>query len=133
GRSPPFMASSNCPVIAAMRQHIPQRRGYRLVEGVGLVIDGGIRFRTQASRRAILRAGAATAAALSLGGCASVFGSGSVPSYTSLIVEHPTVLVATTRRAVNGGREKPWFGPERGRGTTIARATLTPPSTSAFA
>jgi esterase/lipase superfamily enzyme len=80
-----------------------------------------------------LRAGAATAAALSLGGCASVFGAGTSPSYTSIIVEHPTVLIATTRRAVNGGREKPWFGPDRGRGTTIARATLTPPSTSAFA
>src|SRR5207247_1906746 len=27
---------------------------------------------------------------------------------------------------------KPWFGPERGRGTSIARATLTPPSSSVF-
>jgi hypothetical protein len=25
----------------------------------------------------------------------------------------PTLLVATTRKRVNGGRAKPWFGPER--------------------
>ena len=26
----------------------------------------------------------------------------------------PTLLVTTTRKPVNGGRAKPWFGPEQG-------------------
>ena len=31
----------------------------------------------------------------------------------------PTLLVATTRKAVNGGRAKPWFGPERASAMTV--------------
>jgi len=41
-------------------------------------------------------------------------------------------VVATTRRPVKGGREKPWFGPERGSTVTLARARLTPPDTGRF-
>jgi esterase/lipase superfamily enzyme len=44
----------------------------------------------------------------------------------------PTLLVATTRKPVNGGRTKPWFGPERASTMTVARATLVPPDDSRF-
>jgi esterase/lipase superfamily enzyme len=85
-----------------------------------------------ASRRALLRALAASTATLALAGCASVGATTVRLVDSSALVERPVVLVATTRKAVSGGREKPWYGPERGRGTALARATLTPPSTGAF-
>ena len=44
----------------------------------------------------------------------------------------PTLLVATTRKRVNGGRAKPWFGPERASTMTIARAKLVPPDDGRF-
>jgi esterase/lipase superfamily enzyme len=37
------------------------------------------------------------------------------------------LLVTTTRKRVNGGRAKPWFGPERASAMTVARAKLVPP------
>jgi esterase/lipase superfamily enzyme len=84
-----------------------------------------------ASRRAVLRALAASTGTLALAGCASV-GATTVRPDGSALSERPVLLVATTRKAVKGGREKPWFGPERGRGTIVAQAVLTPPSTNAF-
>jgi len=50
---------------------------------------------------------------------------------SSLSVD-PTLLVATTRKPVNGGRAKPWFGPERASTMTVARAKLVPPGDSRF-
>lgn len=50
---------------------------------------------------------------------------------SSLAVE-PTLLVTTTRKPVNGGRAKPWFGPERASKMTVARAKLVPPDDSRF-
>jgi hypothetical protein len=50
---------------------------------------------------------------------------GRVLDASSLSVD-PTLLVATTRKRVNGGRAKPWFGPERASAMTIARAKLVP-------
>lgn len=44
----------------------------------------------------------------------------------------PTLLVATTRKRVNGGRAKPWFGPERASTMTVARAKLVPPGDGRF-
>ena len=44
----------------------------------------------------------------------------------------PTLLVATSRKPVNGGRAKPWFGPERSSTMTVARAKLLPPDDSRF-
>jgi esterase/lipase superfamily enzyme len=44
----------------------------------------------------------------------------------------PTLLVATTRKPVNGGRTKPWFGPERATRMTVARVKLVPPDESRF-
>jgi esterase/lipase superfamily enzyme len=50
---------------------------------------------------------------------------------SSLSVD-PTLLVVTTRKPVNGGRSKPWFGPERASTMTVARAKLVPPGDSRF-
>jgi esterase/lipase superfamily enzyme len=45
---------------------------------------------------------------------------------------NPTLVVATTRKPVNGGRAKPWFGPERASAMSVAKATLTPPVDGRF-
>jgi len=50
---------------------------------------------------------------------------------SSLSVD-PTLLVVTTRKPVNGGRSKPWFGPERASTMTVARAKLVAPGDSRF-
>ena len=44
----------------------------------------------------------------------------------SAISERPMLLVATTRKPVNGARAKPWFGPERASTMNVARAKLAP-------
>lgn len=78
------------------------------------------------SRRSALRGLMSAASALALAGCASM--AATTPGAdTAAIVAQPTVLVATTRKAVGGHR--PWFGPERARGAavTVARAKLKPP------
>jgi esterase/lipase superfamily enzyme len=82
------------------------------------------------SRRSALRGLMSTASALALAGCAT-FAATPGPD-AAAIVTQPTVLVATTRKPVNGGHGKPWFAPERGRTTTVARARLRPPSDSRF-
>ena len=84
-----------------------------------------------ASRRALLRALGFAASALALGGCAGLAAQGSRFDASSLSAD-PTLLVATTRKRVNGGRAKPWFGPERAPAMTVARARLKPPSDSRF-
>jgi hypothetical protein len=50
----------------------------------------------------------------------------------SALVLNPMLLVATTRKPVNGARGTPWFGTERALNMTIARATLTPPDDGRF-
>nr|WP_249128667.1 alpha/beta fold hydrolase [Bradyrhizobium lablabi] len=45
----------------------------------------------------------------------------------SSLAGDPSLIVATTRKRVNGGRAKPWFGPERASAMTVARAKLVPP------
>jgi esterase/lipase superfamily enzyme len=69
--------------------------------------------------------------ALALGGCASVGATGPRFDASSLSID-PTLLVATTRKRVNGGRAKPWFGPERAPAMTVARAKLVPPGDGRF-
>jgi esterase/lipase superfamily enzyme len=71
------------------------------------------------------------ASALALGGCASLAATGQRFD-ASEVATRPTIIVATTRKPVSGGRVKPWFGPERGRGMTIARAVMTPPDDGRF-
>jgi len=86
---------------------------------------------TVASRRALLRGIVSSASVLALGGCASLGATGARYDASSLVAE-PTLLVATTRKPVNGGRTKPWFGPERATRMTVARAKLVAPDESRF-
>jgi esterase/lipase superfamily enzyme len=82
------------------------------------------------SRRAVLRALASSGAAFALGGCASVASTGARFDASELS-SRPTVLVATTRKSVKGGRVSPWYGPERGQ-MSLARVTFTPPDDGRF-
>ena len=83
------------------------------------------------SRRALLRALASSSAAFALGGCAGLAAPGQQFD-ASRISAQPTLLVATTRKAVGGARARPWFGPERGSATLVAQAKLTPPGDGRF-
>ena len=89
-----------------------------------------------ACRRAVLRALATAASTLTLcasvGGCASVLSSGGALFDASDLSANPTLLVATTRKPVNGARARPWYGPERAARLSVARAKLTPPSDGRF-
>jgi esterase/lipase superfamily enzyme len=75
------------------------------------------------SRRALLRA--LPAYALTLGGCAAGLTSPGVRDASELSA-NPVLLVATTRKPVNGARARPWFGPQRASAMTVARAKLAP-------
>jgi esterase/lipase superfamily enzyme len=78
----------------------------------------------------MLRALAASASLPTLAGCAALsdtFARLDVAELTS----NPTLLVATNRKPVNGGRDKPWYGPERAR-LSVARAKLSPPDEGRF-
>jgi esterase/lipase superfamily enzyme len=87
--------------------------------------------RTVVSRRAALRGLVSAASALSLAGCVGMAATGQRFD-ASEVATQPTVLVATTRKAVNGGRARPWFGAERAAKMTVARATLKPPDEGRF-
>jgi len=78
------------------------------------------------SRRAFVGGLASLSSTLALGGCAGLAATGASFDASSLSAD-PTLLVTTTRKAVNGGRAKPWFGPERGSTVTALRAKLAPP------
>ena len=84
------------------------------------------------SRRALMRALAASSAVFGLAGCASFAATGGARSEASALSENPKLLVATTRKPVNGARAKPWYGPDRGATMSVARATLAPPDTGRF-
>jgi esterase/lipase superfamily enzyme len=88
-----------------------------------------IRSEAVSSRRAVLRALASSGAALALGGCASLAASSRFDA--SRLSANPTILVATTRKAVNDGRGKPWYGSDRGA-LSLARLKLMPPSDERF-
>ena len=81
------------------------------------------------SRRALLGGLACFGSVLALGGCADLGATAPRFDASSLSVD-PTLLVATTRKPVNGGRAKPWFGPERASTMIVARAKLVPPGDS---
>jgi esterase/lipase superfamily enzyme len=83
------------------------------------------------SRRALLGGLGSLASALALGGCAGMSATGASFDASSLSAD-PTLLVTTTRKPVNGGRAKPWFGSERASAMTVARAKLVPPDDSRF-
>lgn len=84
-------------------------------------------LRSVVSRRALLRGLCATIYVLSLDGCADVTSTGARFDASELSV-NPVLLVATTRKPVNGAHARPWFGPERAAMMTVARAKLTPPA-----
>jgi len=81
------------------------------------------------SRRALLGGLACVSGALALGECADLGATGALYDASSLSAD-PTLLVATTRKLANGGRAKPWFGPERASTMTLARVKLAPPDES---
>ena len=83
------------------------------------------------SRRSVLRVLASGASAFALEGCASLAGTGARLDEAALAT-NPTLLIATTRKPVNGARTAPWFGPERASKLSIARAKLTPPDEGRF-
>ena len=87
------------------------------------------------SRRDVLRALAAAASTLtmggSLGGCASALLAQSPRYDAAELSTNPTLLVATTRKAVNGARARPWYGSERAK-LSVGRARMTPPSEGRF-
>jgi esterase/lipase superfamily enzyme len=81
--------------------------------------------------RALAAAGGALGGALGLAGCAGMAASG-IRFDASAIVEKPTLLIATTRKPVNGAHAAPWYGTERASAMTFARARLTPPDDGRF-
>src|SRR6266571_7076268 len=83
--------------------------------------------RTAVSRRTVLRGLSSGACAVALGGCAELAATGTRFDASGLSL-NPVLLVATTRKPVNGARAKPWFGPQRASAMTVARAKLAPPA-----
>ena len=83
------------------------------------------------SRRAVLGGFASVASLLALGGCAGLAATGASFDASSFSAD-PTLLVATTRKPVNGGRAKPWFGSGRAPTMTLAHAKIAPPDNSRF-
>ena len=96
-----------------------------------MIVPHLLQNETFTSRRAFLRGIASSASVLALGGCAGLGATGARYDAASLSAE-PTLLVATTRKPVNGGRTKPWFGSERATRMTVGRAKLVPPDENRF-
>jgi esterase/lipase superfamily enzyme len=85
-----------------------------------------------ASRRAVLRGVAASGGAFAVAGCAGM--AATAPNLTAVaaIQQRPVLLVATTRKPVNGAHAKPWFGPDRAAMMSVARVRLLPPEDGRF-
>jgi esterase/lipase superfamily enzyme len=96
-----------------------------------VIVPHLLQNQTLTSRRALLRGIVSSASVLALGGCAGLGATGARYDAASLSAE-PTLLVATTRKPVNGGRTKPWFGSERATRMTVGRAKLVPPDENRF-
>ena len=79
----------------------------------------------------MLRVLASGASAFALEGCASLAGTATRFDVAELTT-NPTLLIATTRKPVNGARAKPWFGSERAARMSIARAKLAAPEEGRF-
>jgi esterase/lipase superfamily enzyme len=95
--------------------------------------------KTALARRAVLHGPASLAfmlppvlfLVLFLGGCAALTSTAARFDAAELS-GNPTLLVATTRKPVEGARTKPWFGTERASAMTVARAKLVPPDEGRF-
>ncbi len=105
---------------------------FRWVRSLDAIVCNRMTPATAVSRRNVLRALTAAVSTLTLGGCAGLASTGSTRSEASALSVTPVLLVATTRKPVNGARGRPWFGPERGTGLGVARAKLTPPIEGGF-
>ena len=70
-------------------------------------------------------------AAVALAGCSGLSERGAQLEVAELQL-NPTLLVATTRKPINGARARPWYGPERAGRISVARARLTPPDQGRF-
>ena len=81
--------------------------------------------------RGLMSASCAVAPALALGGCESMASVNGAGLDASAIAASRSVLVATTRKAVDDARQPPWFGTERWT-LSVARARLTPPDSGRF-
>ena len=68
---------------------------------------------------------------LVLPGCAALTSS-AAPFDAAELSRNPTLIVATTRKPVNGARARPWFGTERASAVTFARGKLVPPDDGRF-
>jgi esterase/lipase superfamily enzyme len=90
-------------------------------------------LRRRAGRRAtlgVLLFSFALPFVLVLAGCASLT-SGIAPFDAAELSHNPTLIVATTRKPINGVRARPWFGTERAS-MSFARAKLVPPDDGRF-
>ena len=120
------------PFLAILvRETCGARSATRYSQRFYVIVRHLLQNETFTSRRAFLRGIASSASVLALGGCASLGATGARYDASSLTAE-PTLVVATTRKPVNGGRTKPWFGPERATRMTVARAKLVAPDESRF-
>jgi esterase/lipase superfamily enzyme len=68
---------------------------------------------------------------LALAGCSALSSTGARIDAAELSA-NPALLVATTRKPVDGARASPWFGTERASAMTLARANLVPPDEGRF-
>jgi esterase/lipase superfamily enzyme len=82
------------------------------------------------SRRAVLRGFATATSSLALAGCAALSAPGLRLDGPDLSASF-SLLVATTRKPVDGAKDKPWFGSDRGK-LSVARAKLVPPEPGRF-
>ena len=105
-----------------------QTRG-SVPEGSCVIVQHLQQHETNVSRRTLLRGLASTGSMLALGGCAGLAATGTSFDASSLAGDS-TLIVTTTRKRVNGGRARPWFGSERASTLTLARAKLVPPGDS---
>src|SRR4051812_7241536 len=121
------------PLLAAVIvQGTSTRRGRRQCsQRFCVIVRQLLQHEPLTSRRALLGGLASLTSVLALGGCAGLDAAGARFDASSLSAD-PTLLVTTTRNRVNGGRAKPWFGPERASAMTVARAKLMPPDESRF-
>jgi esterase/lipase superfamily enzyme len=96
-----------------------------------VIVRGLKQQRNSVSRRKLIGDLLSVASLLALGGCANVEAAGTRFDASALSID-PTLLIATTRKPVNGGRAKPWFGPGRASTMSIVRAKLVPPDDNRF-
>src|SRR5262245_13447503 len=117
--------SSGRPAIAAIESH-----------AVGRLVSVGSMVRVSlsnivAARRGVLGLLLSGSSALALAGCAAL-NETEARLDSADVSANPTLLVATTRKPVNGARARPWYGTERASGLNLARARLIPPDQGRF-